>query len=102
MAKILIIAALAVLVWWMVTGRWPWQGKPTRAQRQVERARKLLVVPARATRSDIQAAHRRLIATVHPDRGGSAAMVHRANEARDLLIAQLPVEHRIPSSKEDQ
>lgn len=102
MGKILIIAALAVLVWWMVTGRWPWQAKPTRAERQLERARKLLVVPARATRSDIQAAHRRLIATVHPDRGGSAAMVHRANEARDLLLAQLPVDHAVLSSKEDQ
>ena len=102
MAKFLVIAALAVLVWWMVTGRWPWQPKPTRLQRQVERARKLLAVPARATRTDIQAAHRRLIATVHPDRGGSAAMVHRANEARDLLVAQLPADTRIPSSKEDQ
>jgi len=101
-AKILIIAVLAVLVWWMVTGRWPWQAKPTRLQRQTDRARKLLSVPAKATRTDIQAAHRRLIATVHPDRGGSTAMVHRANEARDLLIAQLPVKHRIPSSKEDQ
>jgi len=101
-AKILIIAVLAVLVWWMVTGRWPWQPAPTRRQRQIDRARKLLALPAGATRSDIHAAHRRLIATVHPDRGGSAAMATRANEARDLLIAQVPVDHKIPSVKEDQ
>ncbi|WP_347302363.1 molecular chaperone DnaJ [Croceibacterium sp. TMG7-5b_MA50] len=92
MAKLLVIAALAVLVWWMVTGRWPWQPKLTRRQRQIERARRLLQVPARAGRADIQAAHRRLMATAHPDRGGTAVMATRANEARDILLAALPAD----------
>ena len=100
MAKLLIIAALAVLVWWMVTGRWPWQPKLTRRQRQLERARRLLQLPANAGRADIQAAHRRLMATAHPDRGGNATMATRANEARDILLAALPAGPAIPP-KED-
>ncbi|MFM6831362.1 MAG: molecular chaperone DnaJ, partial [Novosphingobium sp.] len=32
---------------------------------------------------------RRLIAQVHPDRGGSNEAVHEANAARDLLLARL-------------
>jgi DnaJ homolog subfamily C member 19 len=100
--KLLVIVALAVLVFWMVTGRWPWQPKLTRRQRQIERARRLLHVPASAGRADIQAAHRRLMATVHPDRGGSAAMATRANEARDTLLAALPAESQAIPSKEDQ
>ena len=101
----LIILALMVVLWWMVTGRWPWQPRLTRAetrhQRELARARTLLALPAKATRSDIHAAHRRLLATVHPDRGGSSAMVHRATAARDILIAALPPDPQLPSAEED-
>jgi DnaJ family protein C protein 19 len=37
----------------------------------------------------IRAAHRRLIAEIHPDRGGSAEEARRVNAARDLLLAQV-------------
>ncbi len=35
-------------------------------------------------------AHRRLLAMVHPDRGGTNEQVHEANAARDVLLAELP------------
>ena len=33
---------------------------------------------------------KRLIAMVHPDRGGTDGQVHEANAARDLLLDELP------------
>lgn len=52
-------------------------------------ARRLLGVPANADEATIRAAHRRLLAEVHPDRGGSADEARRANAARDLLLTRL-------------
>jgi DnaJ homolog subfamily C member 19 len=90
MARLLIFAALALFAFKMVAGRWPWEPKrDTRAQ-AVFRARKLLGVSAAASREEILGAHKRLVALVHPDRGGSNAQVHEANSARDLLLAELP------------
>jgi curved DNA-binding protein CbpA len=57
------------------------------------RARNLLGVGPDAPREQIIEAHRRLLALVHPDRGGSNEAVHEANAARDLLLARL-VERR--------
>src|SRR5690349_24764592 len=88
MMRLLIFAAIGVLAWKLVTGRWPWEPKvSTRAQALV-RARKLLGVSAGASREDILTAHRRLVALVHPDRGGSNAQTHEANAARDLLLEE--------------
>jgi curved DNA-binding protein CbpA len=53
------------------------------------RGRALLGIGAGATIDDIRAAHRRLIAKVHPDAGGSAGLATRVNAARDALIAEL-------------
>jgi DnaJ homolog subfamily C member 19 len=52
-------------------------------------ARDLLNLPLGATAEDIRAAHRKLIARVHPDAGGSAALATKVNAARDALIAEL-------------
>ncbi|VWX53604.1 J domain-containing protein [Novosphingobium sp. 9U] len=95
MIKLVILAALAAVVWKMVTGRWPWQPKALTGpsvQERVgqQRASTLLGVAPGAGRQDIIEAHRRLIAQVHPDRGGSNELVHEANAARDLLLAALP------------
>ena len=49
-------------------------------------ARQLLEVPIDATTEEIRAAHRRLIARVHPDVGGSADLTRRVNAARDTLL----------------
>jgi hypothetical protein len=91
MIKLLLIAGLVVLACRMVLGRWPWNyltAKPTRGLAVFE-ARKLLGVPEGASRSEVVEAHRRKLATVHPDRGGTNAQVHEANAARDLLLAEL-------------
>ncbi|TFI59995.1 molecular chaperone DnaJ [Sphingomonas parva] len=56
-------------------------------QMPIEDARRLLGVSETATLEEIRAAHRRLIARVHPDAGGSADLAERVNAARDTLIA---------------
>jgi hypothetical protein len=52
-------------------------------------ARQVLGVGPGATEEEIRAAHRRLIAQVHPDRGGSAELARRVNLARDRLLKDL-------------
>jgi DnaJ family protein C protein 19 len=92
--RILLFAAIGVVLWRLATGRWPGQPKiaGTLRQQALFRARKLLAVREGASHDEIVEAHRRLVASVHPDRGGSARQVHEANEARDLLLAELPRE----------
>lgn len=95
MTRLLFFAVLAVLGCRLLTGRWPWellQGGSAR-DRAVQRARQLLAVRAGATRAEILEAHKRRMAMVHPDRGGTNAEVHEANEARDLLLGELPEGH---------
>lgn len=92
MTKFLFLAAVISLGCRWALGKWPWdylQAKPTRGQ-AVFKARKLLAVPDGADRTEILEAHRRLIAMVHPDRGGTNGQVHEANAARDLLLDELP------------
>ena len=62
---------------------------PRRRVMPLDDARRLLGVAADASLADIRAAHRRLIARVHPDAGGSEELASRINEARDALIADL-------------
>ncbi|MEC3912836.1 J domain-containing protein [Sphingobium sp. CR2-8] len=50
------------------------------------RARALLGVAPDADPGTIRAAHRRLIASVHPDKGGTEALAAQINAARDLLL----------------
>ncbi len=95
MGKIIIVLAIAAMGCKLVFGRWPWemlalQGKNgPQPGLGVDQARTLLGVDATATRSDIIEAHKRLLVQVHPDRGGSTALVYEANEARDLLLARV-------------
>ena len=94
MMRFLLIAGALCLACRFVFGKWPWeylQARPTHEQ-SVFRARKLLALPAEADRNAIIAAHKRLVARVHPDRGGTNAQVHEANAARDLLLDELPKE----------
>lgn len=85
MAKLLTLVALAILVaaWWR--GR----GIRTRATMPLDEARALLGVDASASPDEIRAAHRRIMARVHPDAGGSAELARRTNIARDLLLARI-------------
>ena len=95
-----LLILLAILCRWAM-GKWPWEllaGPPTRSQKLAE-ARKLLGVARTATREEIVVAHKQVIAKVHPDRGGSSAEVHEANDARDFLLANLPSEVRDPNDE---
>ncbi|ODP39627.1 molecular chaperone DnaJ [Sphingomonas turrisvirgatae] len=49
-------------------------------------ARAVLGVGRDAGPDEIRAAHRRLIASVHPDRGGSPELTRQVNAARDTLL----------------
>lgn len=92
MLKIALILAAISILFRLAIGQWPWQmlkPAPTRSQ-ALFKARKLLGVEQGASRKEILAAHKRLVAMVHPDRGGSSAAVHDANDARDLLLSDLP------------
>lgn len=90
MIKLLWIAVLASLACRLISGRWPWELlKAADRSAAVSRARALLGVRTDATREEIIEAHRRLIAQVHPDKGGTTDAVHEANAARDLLLGRL-------------
>ncbi|WP_028641042.1 molecular chaperone DnaJ [Novosphingobium acidiphilum] len=87
LAELALLGSLAIR---FLTGQWPWVWWQARDARKSERrARTLLGVGTDAGRETIIDAHRRLIAQVHPDRGGSNEAVHEANDARDLLLARL-------------
>ena len=92
MIRLLFLAAIACLACRLVLGRWPWEYLQLSSTRQqaLTRARKLLDVKSGASRTEIIDAHRRLVAMVHPDRGGTSEQVHEANAARDLLFDDLP------------
>ena len=92
MLRLLIIAAVLCFACKLIFGRWPWdylRGQSAR-QQAVSRARKLLAVRSDASHAEIVEAHKRLVAMVHPDRGGTNEQVHEANAARDLLLGELP------------
>ncbi|NKI99840.1 molecular chaperone DnaJ [Novosphingobium sp. SG707] len=93
MVKLLLLLVLASWACRQWTGQWPWvHWQRMTGPTAVERARRLLGVEAGAGRGAIIEAHKKLIARVHPDRGGDAALVHEANDARDLLLARLGTE----------
>ena len=64
------------------------RSRPSARPMPVDDARRLLGVGEGATLQEIRDAHRRLIAKVHPDSGGSAELAHRVNAARDTLLAE--------------
>lgn len=90
MLKLLWLILLASLACKLFFRRWPWEllGVP-HATPEKERARALLGVRRDASRTQILEAHKRYLAVVHPDRGGTNDQVHEANAARDLLLSGL-------------
>lgn len=83
MTKLILAVALMAAVWWLLKPR---GRKPLPA---VDRACDVLGVTPDATPDDVRAAHRRLLAGVHPDRGGSAELTRQINDARDVLLRRL-------------
>jgi len=87
--------AAALGGWWLLMRRRPVRraGKAT-PRMPAETARTLLGVTDDADDAAIRAAHRRLIARVHPDSGGSPALAAQVNAARDTLLAELNRDRR--------
>jgi DnaJ family protein C protein 19 len=84
MAKILFFLALAAGIWFL------WRrGSARPASMSPTEARALLGLGEDASLAEIREAHRRLIARVHPDAGGSAELATQVNAARDSLVAEL-------------
>ena len=83
-AKALVLLAVAAAIW-------IWWRRRTRSgpEMSVAEARALLGIGESATLKEVREAHRRLIARVHPDAGGSAELATRVNAARDRLVAEL-------------
>ncbi|MFT4026561.1 MAG: molecular chaperone DnaJ [Novosphingobium sp.] len=95
MTKLILLAAVVALGCKLVFNRWPWEllGQSARSG-EIRQARALLGLARDPSRDQVIEAHRRLVAQVHPDKGGTVELVHEANAARDLLLDELG--RRIP------
>jgi DnaJ homolog subfamily C member 19 len=91
MTKLISLVLIMIVGCKFATGRWPWEiWRIVRVEEpEVRRARQLLGLNPSASRAEIIEAHKRLLTRVHPDRGGSDALVHEANAARDLMLATM-------------
>jgi DnaJ family protein C protein 19 len=78
-------ALMAGALLWAAYRR-PGKGGPSMP---VDDARAVLGVGPNASLAEIRDAHRKLIARVHPDAGGSAELAHRVNAARDTLVSEM-------------
>jgi hypothetical protein len=56
------------------------------AEMDLHQARQILELDEHASREDIIAAHKRLMAKNHPDKGGSTYLASQINQAKDLLL----------------
>ncbi len=56
----------------------------------LEEAYRVLELKRNATREDVLAAYRNLMKRNHPDQGGSTYFATKLNEAKDLLLKNLP------------
>jgi hypothetical protein len=88
-------AALALLLlgaWLALSTRRPPGSAPDSAPAErpepmsVDAARRILGVGPDASAPEIQAAYKRLMRSVHPDRGGTAGLAAQLNAARDRLL----------------
>lgn len=79
---LILVLAGAVYLWWR-------RQEVGRALMRPAEARALLGLQPGANLDEIREAHRRIIARVHPDAGGSAELATKVNAARDALIDEL-------------
>lgn len=83
MSKLIFAALILAAIWYLF--KKPEPAKPKMRFDEAE-ARAILGVGADADAEEVRAAHRRLVAAVHPDKGGSAELTRRINAARDVLL----------------
>jgi hypothetical protein len=89
---------LAGIAWSLMTGIRLWPAgrldretppppreRPTSTMSRAE-ALKVLGLGEGASEADIRAAHRKLIMSNHPDKGGSDYLASKVNEAKDVLL----------------
>ncbi|MCA1750146.1 MAG: DnaJ domain-containing protein [Parasphingopyxis sp.] len=69
-----------------------------RARMPVAEARALLGVAEDADQEAIRAAHKKLIARVHPDAGGTPELARQVNAAREILLSE--ARNRVPVRRE--
>lgn len=86
MIKFAILFGLAILAYLYFTGQLVKKRRPGMG---LDEARAVLGIDADADAEAIRAAHRRIVAQVHPDKGGTADLTARVNAARDVLLAAL-------------
>ena len=79
------VLGVGAAAWWFWFRKGGKLGKSPQPMTHAE-ARSLLEVPIDATPEEIRTAHRRLVARVHPDVGGSADLTRQVNDARDTLL----------------
>ena len=88
MLKMLFFLALLAVIGWMAIRFMNAAPKMPRAVccANASEAAKLLGLDPTADSEAVLDAHRRLIAKVHPDTGGSAELAARINQARDTML----------------
>jgi DnaJ family protein C protein 19 len=79
---------IALVIAGLIYSLWR-RGIVSGARMRPSEARELLNLHVGATADEIRAAHRQMIARVHPDAGGSTGLATRVNAARDALLAEL-------------
>jgi DnaJ-domain-containing protein 1 len=67
----------------------PWKrAAPASGGMDTKEAYQFLGLEPGASDAEVRAAHRRLMKQVHPDRGGSAALAAKINEAKDRILGK--------------
>ncbi len=84
MSRIIFFLVVAGIIYWMFKGN---VIRPSAMS--ASEASKVLGVSQTAGADEVIAAHKKLIAKVHPDAGGSAELASRVNQARDVLLARI-------------
>jgi hypothetical protein len=89
--KLLITVSLIALtfLWWQRRARLSMQ-MPSGGELSLKQAYAILGLSAQCQRVDIVQSHRRLMARVHPDKGGSNYLAAQLNAAKQRLLAVHP------------
>jgi hypothetical protein len=82
--KFAVAAVIVLALWWWFFGRQRVARAPSMT---ADEAYALLGLAPGASADEIRGAHRRLIAQIHPDAGGSEELARRVNAARDAALA---------------